>query len=287
MKLLLVFLWMLFYPSTAIAEAVACRQDSLRISIIPVKNIDELVREYQPLADMLSAGLDLPVQILRASSYASVIDATVSGGTDIALLGPASYLLAWQQNPRIEAFASLALGAGYFSTGGGYYHSLLLVRGDSEFRTLEDTRGRRVVLNDPASTSGALVPNREFPASAGRPLDAHFAGQIYAGSHDKALDALLQGRVEAAFVSSERADEYLRRGLIDEKSLRVLWRSAPIHYDPFVFSAEVCPLLKERIRSLMHTPSAQVSEFLRSQRAERIIPVSHAAYQPLLELMAR
>lgn len=125
----------------------------------------------------------------------------------------------------------------------------------------------------------------EFPDSAGRPLHQHFDSQIYAGSHDRALDALLEGRVGAAFVSSVRVDEYLRRGLISIDSLRVLWRSAPIHYDPFVFSSELCQQLKTKVRELMLERSPEMETFLRSRRAARIIPVNHQAYQPLLQLM--
>lgn len=273
------------YSPVVLAETSLCREGALRISAVPVKNIDELIEEYQPLAELLSDGLGVPVQILRSSSYEGVIDAIVSGGADIALLGPASYLMAYQQNNQLEAFASMALEGGHFSPAGDYYQSVLVVRSDSGMRTLQDTRGGRVALNDPASTSGALIPNREFPESAGVPLNEHFSGQVYAGSHDKALDALLEGRVDAAFVSAVRVDEYLRRGLITVDSLRVLWRSTPIHYDPFVFSSEVCPQLKTRVRELMLEQSPEMSAFLRSQRTTRIIPVSHQDYERLLQLM--
>lgn len=269
----------------AFADAAHCRQAGLSIAAVPVKNIDQLIEEYQPLAEWLSEGLDMPVQMLRSSSYESVIDAIVSGGADIAWLGPASYLTAHQQNGGIEAFASMAMQGGHFSPAGDHYQSILVVRSGSGMDSLEDTRGQRLALSDPASTSGALIPNREFPASGGSPLHQHFDGQIYAGSHDKALDALLQGRVGAAFVSSVRADEYLRRGLINIDSLRVLWRSAPIHYDPFVFSSDLCQQLKTKIRELMLERSPAMQAFLQSQRAVRVIPVTHQAYEPLLQLM--
>jgi len=37
----------------------------------------------------------------------------------------------------------------------------------------------------------------------------------------------------------------------------------------------------------MRTPSPQITAFLRSQHAVRIIPVSHETCQPLLELLER
>lgn len=278
-------LGLLLNITTAAAEEVGCRQDSLRISIIPVKNMSQLIEEYQPLASMLSQGLGMPVRLLHTSSYDGVIDAVVSGGADIAKLGPASYLLAWQSNPDIEPFATLAAARGHFSPGGSYYHSLLLVRSDNDVSAIEDLRGRRVALSDPVSTSGALIPRYEFSAEVGEPLGSYFSGQVYAGSHDRALDALLEGRVDAAFVSSKRADEYLARGLIDTDTLNILWRSEPLHHDPLVFSGAICEELKQRIRSLMATPSPVLEAFLHSQQAEGVAPVSHAAYEPLLPLL--
>lgn len=265
------------------APADGCRQDSLRISIVPVKNMGQLIEDYKPLAELLSSGLQLPVRILHASSYEGVADAVVSGAADIARLGPASYLQAWQRDSAIEPFASLAPAAGHFSLDGSYYSSLLLVRGDGDIRTVQDVRGRALAMNDPASTSGALIPKYEFAALTGEPLESYFSSQTYAGSHDRALDALLKGTVDAAFVSSERADEYLAQGLIDESSLRILWRSEPIHYDPLVFSSFVCEDIRQRVRELVFAPSEQLDEFLRNQRAERVVPVTHAAYQSLLQ----
>src|SRR5690606_38204999 len=94
----------------------ACGQQTLRFAIIPKTNktVEVLVLEYQPLLTRLSTALGIPVEIVPASSYESVIDAIVSGGVDIAWLGPASYILARQRDPRIEPFASLTISPGYF-----------------------------------------------------------------------------------------------------------------------------------------------------------------------------
>lgn len=267
------------------AEAMECRQDSLSITSIPVKNMARLVEEYRPLADLLSEGLGMPVRILHASSYEGVVDALVSGGVDLARLGPASYLQAWKLNPQIEPFVSLVPVKSDFFAGRGFYRSLLIVRRDSGLNSLASLRGRRVALSDPASTSGALIPRSVFAAEVGAPLGRYFASGVYAGSHDRALDAVLSGRVDAAFVSSESVNEYLAQGLSDKKALRVLWRSEPIHYDPLVFSATVCDELKQRIRSLLTTASPELDAFIASQRAEAIVPVDHQAYQAWLPIL--
>jgi ABC-type phosphate/phosphonate transport system substrate-binding protein len=97
-----------------------------------------------------------------------------------------------------------------------------------------------------------LLRTRPAPRAAWCPASSSPPGQHpaavtsragVAGNHDKALEALLEGRVDAAFVASERADAYLASHAVDPAKLQVLWRSAPIRYDPYVFSASLCPAL--------------------------------------------
>ena len=280
MRTLLAVLLMIFMMAPALAEGC---QDTVRLVLVPKKSMESLIQDHQPLLRHLSEGLGRPVEIVPASSYEGVIDAIVSGGADIAWLGPASYLLAHQRDPRIEPFASLSMHKGHFTPAGQHYQALLLAR--EEVGQLRDLQGGRVALTDPASTSGSLIPKVEFPAAVGIPLERFFAVQVYTGSHPNSLDALLDKRVDAAFVASESVDEYLARGLIGQNSLRVLWRSAPIHYDPYVFRGGLCTELKNRIRQLMLVESAHLADFFESQQATGFSPVSHEYYQPLLRFM--
>ncbi|MHC8305825.1 phosphate/phosphite/phosphonate ABC transporter substrate-binding protein [Pseudomonas sp. PB3P13] len=259
-----------------------CTQQSLRVAVIPKKSMDVLLREHQPLTERLSAATGMPVEIVPSSSYESVVDAIVSGGVDVAWLGPASYIMANQRDSRIEPFASLTIAQGYFTPAGQYYQALLLARPEVA-EQIDALRGKRVALTDPASTSGSVVPNAEFSSQVGIPLAQFFSTVVYSGSHDKSLDALLDRKVEAAFVASVRVDEYLKKGLINRETLKVLWRSEPIYYDPFVFRGALCAGLKKQIRDAMLVDTKGLQDFLGSQEASGIVPVGHAQYAPLLQ----
>lgn len=266
-------------------QAGGCEITQLTFTVIPKKDIDEQIREYQPLITLISEGLGAPVEMVRASSYESVIDSVVSGAVDVAVLGPAAYMIAHGRNPGLEAFASLAIDGGHFTPTGSFYNSILIVNGDSSATTAEDLRGARLALGDPSSTSGALVPKTLFPKAVGVPFDQFFAAQVFTGGHDRAMDTLLEGQAKAAFVSSARADEYLERGVISKDSFRVLWRSPPLHYDPFVLRSGVCPEVREKLLDLMTTPSPRLREFLESQLASGITRVTHEDYQAIAELI--
>lgn len=283
----LVLLLSLSLNALADGRAVtACGLDRFQFTLIPKKDVEEQMREFQPLADLLVEGLGVPVDILPASSYASVIDAMTTGAADMAVMGPAAYLLAVQQEPGLSPFATLAMESGRFTTEGSSYYSMLLVGADSEFDDTLDLRGASVALGDPASTSGNLVPRALFPEAAGEGFDGFFGALTYTGGHDRALDALIAGRVDGAFVSSSRVDEYVQRGKVSVDGLRVIWRSGPLHYDPFVFSARLCEPVKARVRELMMTPSPQLSRYLNNVGAKRVTPVAHQDYQILEPLIA-
>ncbi|MHB0853369.1 phosphate/phosphite/phosphonate ABC transporter substrate-binding protein [Stutzerimonas nitrititolerans] len=280
----IVMLFVLLFAAPLHAEGDT---ESLRIALIPKKGIEELISEYQPLIAYLSDELGMPVEVVPTRSYESVIDAIVSGGVDIAWLGPASYLIAKQRDPHIEPFARLTLEEGYFTAAGNHYRSILLVRRASGISRVSQLKGGRVALTDPASTSGSLIPNSEFAAAAGTRLERFFAAQVYAGSHDNALDALLEGRVDAAFVASVRADQYLQSQRMERDTLRVLWRSEPIHYDPFVFSGGLSPALKRRVSELMFANSPALAAFFDSQQATGLVAAGDADYERLRRYIAR
>jgi len=263
-----------------------CTPRSLRLAVIPIKRVDDMAREHQPLLQHLGQATGVPVELVVASSYEGVVDAIVSGGADLARLGPASYVLAHRRDPRVEPFATFTLSAGPYTPAGSHYRALLLVRADGP-TDLDSLRGTRVALSDPASTSGSLVPSVEFAARVATPLPRYFASLVYAGTHDKALETLLQGRADAAFVASEQADAYLATHRLDAARLKVLWRSEPIRYDPYVFGVALCPALKQRIRKALLEHPAALTGFFASQDASGLVPVSHADYAPLLRLMER
>lgn len=286
MKLSLIFIVLasVFFPAWSEAQNTlsgSCEIERLTFTMIPKKDIDEQAIEYQPLIRLLEQGLGIPVDLIRATSYESVIDAVLSGSVDLAVMGPASYVIAHRQDPGIEAFASLVKAEGEFTPEGSFYYSLLLVPSTYESNSIEDLRSGRVLLTDPSSTSGALIPKHSFAADIGTPFSDFFGAEIYAGGHDKALIALSKKKAEAAFVSSARADELFRRGLIDEKTFKVLWRSSPLHYDPFVFRSGICPSVRGKVIELLTTPSSNLKAHLETQQALRIDRVTHDDYRAI------
>lgn len=60
----------------------------------------------------------------------------------------------------------------------------------------------------------SLIPRQMIRHLTGAPLERYFGRITFAGSHDRAMQAVQKGFVDAAFVSSSRLDEALRKGSV-------------------------------------------------------------------------
>lgn len=250
----------------------------LRFSLIPAGNVEQRVKMYEPLFSRLETLTGRPVSVVRPSSYASVVEGLLSENIDIATLGPAGYVEAKKSNPHITAFATYEKRAGAFQTQGPYYDALLATLAQHPFGDIGTLRGTRLALTDPGSTSGSLLPREEFTPRLGMPLEKYFGTVSYSGSHDKSLAALLRGEVDAAFIASTQLEEALRNGKITQKQIHILWKSAPIPYDPFVLRGELCAPLKTKIRAAFLEEPQALRSLLDQIESTRFVPIDDNHY---------
>ena len=135
---------------------------SLRFSIIPTQ---ESVREltlYKPVLDLLSKNTGKKIEFYMPTSYASVVEALLGKWVDVAVLGPESYLIAKSQGAAIDVFATYYKKKDGIQEAGPGFKSILITKKGSKFTTVESVKGSVMLLVDPASTSGSLIPESIF-----------------------------------------------------------------------------------------------------------------------------
>ena len=268
-----------------LATAQPCESPRvIHVSLIPKKSSEIQGAEYQPLLKALESTLKQPVELVEGSSYGAVIEGLLAGSIDLAELGPASYAQAKARDNRITAFASMIQRKGPNTESGDSYRSLLLVRSDKKFSGLPSLRGHSLSLIDPASTSGALIPRQAIVKLTGTPLEQYFGRITFAGSHDRAIQAVQKGLVDAAFVSSSRLDEALRSGSVRADELQVLWKSSPMPYDPFVYRGQLCQPLIDKIKQAFFQSGTTLQDMFRGMNGEGFTHVSDDQYREIREV---
>ncbi len=267
-------------------EATSCdNPEQLRFSFVPQGNVRNDTDAFQSMIERVQKQSKKPVVIVNPISYASVIEGLLAGTIDFALLGPASYAAAKKEDPSIIAFATFSKNGGAFDSDGMFYNSLLVTKSGGRFNDIDSLHGAILALTDPGSTSGAVVPRHEFPKTSGQTLDSYFGKIVYAGDHDHAALAVLNGQVDAAFVASFHLSDLVRTGKANPDDFNVIWRSEQIPREPFVYRNRLCASIKEHIVGVFLKNSAEQNRiFLDKFQAQHLVPVNDADYRIIREM---
>ena len=279
----------------ALAQDWKAKFPELALAVIPTENASGTVDRYTPLAAYLSNELGVPVTLRVANDYAAVIEGQRAGNIQIAFYGPASFARAILTNVKVEPVAVQK-----HDTGVAGYYSVIYVRADAPYKSVDDLKGKTLALVDPNSTSGNQAP-RFFLHRAGKEVDTFFGKTVFAGSHENAVLALAQGTADAAANAwNSENDSHLTRmstkGLLKDASgkplrkedFRIVFKSDFLPGDPFAVLASLPADLKARIaQAFIDMPRKDKAAFdkLSDGKDLDMIPVSAKDYQPIIEML--
>ncbi len=178
--------------SMLLSSAVAQAPITVRIGFNPTQNSDLLTAASEGIANYLESQLGgaVEVQVFIPTDYRGLIEAMGSGNLDFAFFPPDGFVVA-----NREVGAQVLLKS--VRSGNPYYWSAIVVRKDSGIENIGDLEGKSIAWIDPNSAAGYTFPRAEL-ITAGINPDDFFSNQVYAGGHDAAVLAVLNGSVDAA-----------------------------------------------------------------------------------------
>lgn len=279
----------------AAAQGGAAPMAELTLGVIPVENASGTTDRYAPLAAYLAKAIGVPVKLRVANDYAAVIEGQRAGNIQVAFYGPASFARAVMTGVKAEPVVNQK-----HDNGASGYYSVIYVRADSPYKAIEDLKGRNLALVDPNSTSGNQAP-RFFLNKAGHDIDKLFGKTVYAGSHENAVLALVQGTADAAAnLWNSETDSVVTRmatkgmlkkpdgSAMGQSDFRVIFKSEFLPEGPFAMLASLPDDLKAKIRkAFADLPKADKAAFDRLSDGKDLdlTPVTLKDYQPIMEML--
>lgn len=269
------------------ASAQSCDDPkALRFSIIPTQDTVKELSLYKPVMDILSKNTGKKIEFYMPTAYSSVVEALLGKWVDLAVLGPESYVIAHQKDPTIDVFATYYKKKKGIQEAGPGYKSVLITKKGSKFTTVDSLKGSVLLLVDPASTSGALIPQALFAKKVIKtPLKDYFSRVAFSGGHDLSTLAVLDGKADAAFVATHRFMNTVDQGKAKIDDFNILWSSPLIPQDPFVYRGTLCGPLKEKIAqtflTLDQTPEGKA--YLNNVDSEKFVKMTDKDYDIIRE----
>jgi phosphonate transport system substrate-binding protein len=254
----------------------------LTFALLSTENAAEITRRWGPIIAQLEKDLRVRVKHVSATDYRGTIEALKFKKAEIGHLGPKSYVEASANNyANVEPIAQLQLANG--SLG---YRSCLIVHGDSDVFSPEDTAGKTFAFNDPNSTSGYLVPSAFFMLEMGIDPQKHFSKVTFSGSHEASILAVSNRKVDVASTNLPDVQQLTRENKVPRSALRVIWVSKLIPNDPVVVRKDLPPTLKAAIQESLVSMKSRNPEAFKEIGAwvGSFVPADDAKYQVIREL---
>lgn len=247
----------------------------IRIGMMPSEE-GEMNRSQEQLAEDVTKATGIPAEIFVAEDYNMVIEALRAGKIEVGLIGPFGYIIATER-----AKAKLLVRSENDSPS----NTVILVRADSPYQSVQDLKGKDFLFVDPASTSGNLYPRYTLMNELGlsnKELDSFFGSVAFSGGHDKSLLALANGNADAIGTSSLMLPMMAKSGLIHADDFRVIAESEPIVGGaPLLYRENLPEDLVTKLRELMVNYDTQNPDFLKSVGASRFVEGSDSDFDPI------
>ena len=277
----------LLATTTAHAQDWKQRIKVVGFSSVSAENQAATEARYKDVAAAFKERTGVDMRIYTASDYAGTVQALTAGQIHMAQVGASAYASAWiDSNGGVEP-----LVANKELDGALGYHSILIVKADSPYKSMDDLKGRTLAWADPNSTSGYLIPLVSL-RGAGIEPDKFFGKTLFSGGHEQSVLGVINGQFESAFTWSSKGHNagqiraMVDRGVLKMDQFRVVWES-PLIPNPLVMVRKDIPADMRRdllaFWTDLYKTNPRVAEAAARGKTSGFVPVNHDMYKPVLD----
>ncbi len=234
--------------------AGADEKKPVKIGVLAHRGTQDALEHWAGTAEYLSSkirGMSFEIVPL---SFHEINTAVERGEVDFITANPSIYV-ELEARYRVDRLATMKKtgpsGAPVTRLGG-----VIIARADrSDIKSLEDLRGKSFMAVDETSLGGWMAGLREMRKKGIVP-GRDFSRLDFAGTHDKVVQAVKDGSVDAGTVRTGILENMQEEGKIDLKDFQSL---NPLHYDGFPFAASTALYPEWPFAKVRHT-SSQLAE---------------------------
>lgn len=176
----------------------------LNVQFVPTNNDGSMEAKAKPFAEYLSQKLGREVNVTLATDYSTIVEAMASGQVDIGIMPPSAYVQARDMGAATAILTSEltdqdeVTGLPLEGQLTGTFKGEILVKADSDIKTLTDLKGKKIATLSPNSASGYIYPVAEMKDAGINPTTDCTLTTV--NDIPSEMTAVLNGQQDACFV---------------------------------------------------------------------------------------
>ncbi len=164
----------------------------LNIGLIPEQNVFKQFKRYEPLGKYIEQKTGIKIKFTILSRYGNIIESFHKKKMDGAFWGSFTGAMA------IKKLGIEPIARPVNLDGTSTYRGYIMVRKDSGIKNTSDMKSKKVAFVEQATTAGYIFPVAYFRENGIKDIDTYFSEYYFTGSHDAAIHALLNKKVDIA-----------------------------------------------------------------------------------------
>jgi phosphonate transport system substrate-binding protein len=250
----------------------------LRFTSIQAPNADPLCHA---ICNYLGSVLSIPTQFVDDLTWPEREAELDSGKIQVGWICGLPYTWKARHNPPLVDLLAAPVMAGLRYNDKPIYFSDVVVRKDSPITNFLDLRGKIWAYNEPHSQSGYNITRYKLAVMGEK--RAYFGKVVAAGSHQRALEWVLAGVVDASAIDSTVLETELTLDPSLQARIRRIDVLGPSPIPPWVVTHSLSENLRSRLLEAllrMHL-DPHGREILTQGRTARFTEVSDQDYDPI------
>jgi len=255
-------------------------KEKITIGLLPEMNVFAQMQRFQPLADYLSQEIGIEIQLSMLSRYGNIIERLRTQEIDAAFLGSFTGALAISQLDVIPVARPINLD------NTSTYHGHIFTRKDSKIAKASDMQGKTMAFVERATTAGYVFPLAWLKKEGVADYTVFFKEYFFAGSHDAAIDAVLNKNADIGAAKNTIYEYFLASNPRAQKELVIIASSVPVPSNGLcvmpTVSKKTIAKLQAALLGLDKNPAG--SKVLKKFRARKFVKTDSTDYKPVMDM---
>ncbi len=265
------------------AKSMLVTSDTLQEIAVKFKKDNEIIfgvnpfvapsvikEQYVPILELVAEKIGYKARVIIVTDYDALGRTLLQGTVDIGWFSPFAYVSAKEKGNVLPLVTPIVNKATSYT---GY----IIARKDKGYKTIDDLKGKRFGFVDSKSASGYVYP-RALLAASGKDPKSFFGETLFVGSHDRVIEGVLNGSLDAGATYSEALERVGASG-VNLNDFEIISSTDPIPKDAIAARPGFEQELADKINEAFMATTDKENPFMTKTHINGFVKAKDADYE--------